>query len=327
MTLIKKILYLSTLLISVQKIYSQDTPDIRIMVGDNHKFAYVINENNKWVNLSGFDYDDARDFQPNGVAWVRYNGKCAIINRKFKLVSDLYNNMSIWVGEKLIAVEKDGLYGFINDQGKEIVPLEYKAIHFIVQDKQFVSVSKDQKWALLDLNNKPVIGFKYNSPVKVDAGYVSTSNDSGRYGVMKLNETIVVPFIYDQIKMPGIKNRFIAKTSQSVVLLNERNKQLFTCKDCDLYAVGYLSTFIVEKENKKGLVDQNGKVIAAPKYDKFLDWKSGYIVYEINKMQGLLDSSGKDVLDRTYSSVELLNNNEVLVFNGEHYQKITLKAK
>jgi hypothetical protein len=188
-------------------------------------------------------------------------------------------------------------------------------------------VSKNQKWALLDLNNKQVIDFKYNSPIKVEDGYVLTSNDSSRFGLMKLNEQIIIPFVYDQLRITSTKDRFIAQNNKSLYLLNERNKQLFSCTDCDLYAPGYLPAFVVEENKKKGLIDKNGKIIVAPRYDKFLDAKSGYIVYEINRQQGIIDSNGKEVLDRTYSFVELHDNNEAQVFDGEHWKTIPLKIK
>ena len=68
-------------------------------------------------------------------------------------------------------------------------------------------------------------------------------------------------------------------------------------------------------------------IIVAPRYDKFLDAKSGYIVYEINRQQGVIDSNGKEMLDRMYSFVELHDNNEAQVFDGEHWKTIPLKIK
>lgn len=135
-------------------------------------------ENGKWgfkdknsTTLIMPKYDYASSFQ-NGVASVKLNGKCGLINKFDNLVIpyDRYDEIYLYK-EKRARVKKNNLFGIIDNNGKEILPCIYKSL----DNYRFgfcQLTDKNNKEGIVDLNGNIVIPFIYDelSPMELD-GY------------------------------------------------------------------------------------------------------------------------------------------------------------
>ena len=56
-------------------------------------------------------------------------------------------------------IKKDGLWGFINEQGREVVPCKYEEVKFF--KKGYAPVCKDKLWGFTNEQGEEVIPCKY----------------------------------------------------------------------------------------------------------------------------------------------------------------------
>ncbi|MCY1313308.1 WG containing repeat protein [compost metagenome] len=103
-----------------------------------------------------FIYDIADDFK-GGVAIVRNNNKCGIIDKKGKEVTPLiYDGMDNFNNDTsgFARVQRNKKWGFINKSGKEIVPCIYDKANFFRKDIAFVV--KDGKCGYVNTSGKEI---------------------------------------------------------------------------------------------------------------------------------------------------------------------------
>jgi len=137
-------------------------------------------------------------------------------------------------------VRKDGKYGLINADGDFVIPCIYDELRRW-KNIQYAVVRRNEKWGAVDLQNNTLIEFLYedafddkdnyvvvvqngkmgcigvldkkgvNIPCKYnmmghfnEKGYTAASQD-GKWGVIDLNDNMLVPFIYDRAYNSGYK--------------------------------------------------------------------------------------------------------------------------
>ena len=102
------------------------------------------------------------------VMLAKVNGVYGLYNEKFKLQCELnYSNTDILTCDKILAVCKDGKWGYVNDVGEIVVENIYD------DAKSFsyglAAVKKDGKWGFIDTDGNLVIDHQFS-----DVGYMSS---------------------------------------------------------------------------------------------------------------------------------------------------------
>ena len=149
----------------------------------------------------------------------------------------------------LIVKKKDGLYKIIDTKNtKEIVSDRYTKIQFSEYTKEFAVTNSLNQVGIINLNGTTKI-----EPIYDDIRIIDKNNDlylvekDKMYGIAKSGNVLLVPTEYDEI---GIKN---TKTSA------EMDRQYYI-----------LDTLIPVKKNQKwGALNQKGKEVINPIYDRF----------------------------------------------------------
>lgn len=107
----------------------------------NNKYAFI---DRKGVEVTQFEFDDGFPFE-NNTAFVKKNGKDLLIDKEFKIISEVYipkwnwenkhlkftctqskNKHNIELNNNLFKVEESNKIGYIDKRtGKQIIPIEY----------------------------------------------------------------------------------------------------------------------------------------------------------------------------------------------------------
>ena len=122
----------------------QETADIYIAEKENFEADIIDNTYN--VKLSGILLEFNTD---KGYIKIMENEETKYYDFQFneKSEKDIFPNNTLFISKK------DGKYGFIDEQGKEIVPYEYDDV---TQQNEFgyAGIKKDGKWGVIDSNGK-----------------------------------------------------------------------------------------------------------------------------------------------------------------------------
>ena len=95
--------------------------------------------------------------------------------------------------------EKGYLYGYVNEQGEEQIPVEYD--HLYSFENGITIAKKDGRYGAIDLNNNTVIPFNlpYEDVRGFRDGRASVRETSGKWGVIDTEGKLVVPCTSDNI--------------------------------------------------------------------------------------------------------------------------------
>ncbi len=111
----------------------------------------------------GYDYVDCLS---EGLAVVKRNGKYGFIDQTGKVVAPLNYDWAWSFSEGLAAVERNGKYGFIDKAGKVVIPLNYDDTWYFTEG--LAAVKQNGKYGFIDNTGKVVIPLKYD---KADSFY------------------------------------------------------------------------------------------------------------------------------------------------------------
>lgn len=165
--------------------------DNRVIVPFEYQWITRVNPNLFYVENS------------DGFSFVDNDGKLATTKKFDKVVPiSLYH--------ELVAIKKEGKWGFINKDFETVVPFEYqKAIEF---EEDLAAVKRNNKFGFIDKEGQTVIPFEYDDPnIDVDDWHTSIEykyrfysgmtavRKNGYWGVIDKDNNIIVPFEYDDV--------------------------------------------------------------------------------------------------------------------------------
>ncbi len=206
----------------------------------------LVDRNNKVV--VPLRYEDLSTFEcPSNIAWAKENGKWGAINSKGKIaVPFVYDNFKIsYADGNPFCVQQNNKWGRVNEKSEIVTPFQYDEV--ILTGYMTTFLKKDHKWGGINDKSEMILPFVYDQVEVAGLSGVFLNKDN-KWGMMDRNNQLIIPVMYDNIK-----------------LLSEYWQGTIYC--------------LVTKEGKKGVVDDNHKVIVpfdtydsvyGPSYDTFI---------------------------------------------------------
>lgn len=226
----------------------------------------------------------------------------------------------------LALVSKNGLYGFIDKKGHEIIPLIYGNANSFSEGLAAVFSNKFQLWGFVDKTGEVVIDFKYKSvgqpyelPYKnFQGGYVAVEikgekQHSSKIGLIDTKGNIVIPFSteYSYIYKFADGMAKVQNYTQKSGFVNEAGELTVPMiYDQDLisnFSEGLASfkTVTIDKKGNKdfktGFIDKNGKVLFPANYDWANDFSEGLAKVSKNGNVFFIDKTGKVALKTVHN--------------------------
>lgn len=285
-------------------------------------------------------FDDVRSFE-DGLAAIKLGDKWGFINNLGNIIVKLEYDDARRFHNGYAPVKKNWKWGFINKKGDIVVPAKYDDVGFF--EEGLASVKLNGKWGFVDSNGNVSVPIIYEPEGLFDIGSdhyfkngyaaVSLSSSKGNYGVLiDKRGNIVTPKekyakVYDycdglaRFMVVYIKN---GKRSPKYGYINIAGNEVISpnydgAKDfCGGYA-------IVEKDEKIGIIDKNGKIIIPFKYDDLWDnhnYPNGLAVCKMNNKNLLIDMKGNELIPPVYDDISLDKNgstNIILIKNNKKY--------
>lgn len=186
-----------------------------------------------------------------------FSGKYGFIDENGKVVIPFEYEYVRGFNEGLACVKKNGKYGFIDKSNKTVVPLEYEVV--LEFEEGLAQVEKNGKWGFIDMRNRAVVPLEYEDVSEFKEG-LSCVKKNGKFGFIDKRNRTVVPLEYEE--------------------------------------VGFFSDglVVVKKNGKYGYVDRNGKVAIPIVYEKAMQFGGGYGAvkkdgkwFKINKQNQLVE--------------------------------------
>ena len=204
-------LVFDTLDISVKKVgtlYQYETNDKFVLTNKEGEIAYVGQNGNGVVNKYDYNLNVllVRDDNRNKSAIFKFNPQKQIMEKQSVINHSVTQCISIDNKNYYVTI-KNGAYGLVNEQGKQVLNNEYKSINLQkLKGKDYVLklIGKNNKIGAFDLYNEKVIAntvyseidFEESAKTKNGLYKFFANNDNFNWGVVNSNGEIEVPFEY-----------------------------------------------------------------------------------------------------------------------------------
>lgn len=221
-------------------------------------------------------------------------------NKNFKRIN--YSGISRTPFFDLITI-KDGKYGLINIDGKEIFEPGYDKITRM-NNRQIILAEKNKKFSVYFNSNKIKVADEFDR-VYSEGQRLLIAVKNNRSGALNFKGEPVVPFLYDAGGITVLNNYIIVAKNGKKGLLNFKGEVLIQPEYDEInsfYENGFDSFFRTKLNNKYGVSTSNG-IILQPDFI-YVDADENYFtVVTIDSLIGLADKTGNFILQPKYKYI------------------------
>ena len=119
-------------MINVKNLYDFELENGQIVKNDDKQIVLLTNE------LMKENFDKIRNYYKNyfsgcslndvaeGIIYIKRNNKIGALEQSGKILFPFKYDLKYTFCEELALVSKDGLFGYINKKGEEVIPCQYK---------------------------------------------------------------------------------------------------------------------------------------------------------------------------------------------------------
>lgn len=234
----------------------------------------------------------------------------------------------------LFLSHKQGLYGFVDTLGNEVVPFEYRFARDFHQGLALASM--DQRVGYIDKKGLFRIPMRYDEGERVDKGFIIVDS-AFHLGVIDLSDKTILPFHFEKI----------TRLSSGLFLtqrLSDQHYQLFNDKGIEVseaypFATGLKNGYtIIGKDGKKGLIDPQAKQAIPLSYQDItpLSELSSNRFYRVKKDRkwGVISAKEEILIPMKYDYIGPLSGGRILFVQGkkkygyfDHQGKKVIRAK
>jgi hypothetical protein len=213
---------------------------------------------------------------------VEQNSKKGLANHKGDLIiparyEDLgWSAGSLKVINNVVGYKKGHLWGLLNLKNEKIAEPVYTTLRPFASTYLIASqrgkFSNRNFYGLIDTSGKMVVPFNYYTLEASGDLLIASLNPEDRlvkYGIIDHRNRVVVPIDYKQIRPVNQEVFSVKNFNDEVFLLNRKGKLQynFPVDDASEYVNGLA---VIDKNGKKGVVDEDGKLVLAPQFKKIL---------------------------------------------------------
>jgi len=232
-----------------------------------------------------------------------------------------------------------GKYGFIDQTGKEVIPIQYDTAGDFSEGLAMVGVKNgrgtstyigfeyDFDCGFIDKTGKEVIPLQYSSAESFSEGLAAVQGENGKWGYIDQTGKVVIPFKYGgaepfseglaAVKDENGKWGFIDKTGKEVVPCI-----YFYVKD---FSEGLAA--VKDENDIYGFIDQTGKVVIPFKYGSTEPFSEGLAAVAHELRDSYIDKTGKEAMPAPYNILGSFSEGFAAVNYGGKYGYIDKTGK
>jgi uncharacterized protein (TIGR02145 family) len=267
------------------------------------------------ITLSA-QYDDVLPFA-EGLAAVKANGKWGYINQDGEeVIKPQKFQKAGSFSEKMAMVFLNGKWGFINKEGKEIVPpVKYDFVNDFSDG--FAVVGVKSRYGFINKKGEIVIDIKYDFAWPFENGIAKVFQNN-RFGYINKSGEEIIPVKYD----------YIGSFYQSTALSRQNNRWFFISTNgkvvSSLYYDNVTETnmpgvYEVSKNRKYGFINNKGDEVVLLKYDDIDQYNNNLYKVEKNGQYGLIDFTGREIIPAVYDGIMEVGQLNYIVHDGDYY--------
>lgn len=242
---------------------------------------------------------------------------------KIEMLDNYDEGHNIWYEKNILKVQKEGKYGIINFEGKELLKCEYDDITTLKGISNILLITKDGKVGLTNGLGEIIINAEYKEiqPLgkKADNGYI-VIDDNNKCGIVSSTKTLAIEPKYEEIKKVSNNEIYVVKEEKWKVI-NANEETLFDSEFDDIIEINGENITVIN-DKKYGVVDlsKNEKIPAEYEFLKYC-FGDYYIAQKDNKY-GLIDLQNEIKIDIKYEGMQYRQEADFIEAENENYESV-----
>ncbi len=285
----------------------------------NSKGEFVINPTyNEMLTIP--DSTKAIFIYQTNVDYTNGTYKSKAINDKSEVLFSGYDSVeaiqnidstgSVFYDTNTLKVSKDGKYGLINFEGKELLKPEYDSIETLNKIKNCYVTTKNNLKGLVDNAGNVIIDNTYADikPLtdKYENGFV-VKNNSSQYGLVNYTKQTVLECKYNEILPVTGSDMYVVKNNDSLELVKKGDESVLKLTGYDDVVSIDGENIIVKKGNNYGVIDTEGNTVLNAEYQDLSYLYNDKYIAKKNDKYGIIDITGSEVIPFKYTKITYMS--------------------
>ena len=191
-------------------------------------------------------------------------------------------------------------WGLLNEDLSEAVPATWDFIGELYENRRFVK--KQDLYGFLDEQNREVIQPAYAQTGNFAEGLCCVKNSEGLWGYIDDGGNLVIPFMYEDAN--GFScGRALVKTEGLYGYIDKTNQFVIPATYQEAYSF-YDDRACIGTDNGYGYIDPSGDAVIPAIYELAFDFWDGVAIVK-DGGYGLIDTDGNYLLDPTHGQLSL----------------------
>lgn len=307
----------------------------QIVIEPTYNEYIAIPNNDKAVFVCTYDINDSDSTY-----------KTKVINEKNEEILPGYDNIeaidnydskqNIWYEDNVLRVSKNGKYGLIDLEGKEVLSCEYDEITALKSIENNILVRKAGNIGLVNEKGQTIIPVLYKDILTLKEGYKNEYiivNENNQYGLISTSGQILIEPKYEEIKYVNSSNMFAIKEAGIWKLINIEDGSFIIDGGYENITEAKADGIIVVKDGKYGVVNINKEEKITAQYEELKHIFSIYYIAKKDGKYGIINAENKEVIPFEYISMVYVEEagfiqadkaeTETVIFDSNLGQKIS----
>lgn len=291
--------------IVINPIYSE-----MIVIPDNTKDIFICTYD---VNLENDTYKVKVLNKNNQEIFTNYD--------KIELLDNYDKNNNIWYEKNILKVQKEGYYGIINYDGKELLKCEYESIETLKTVTDSLLIKKDGKFGICnglgEILVEPVYKNIYPLGENDKMGYIVV-NDEDKCGIINKNNKLIIEPQYNEVKRVADNDLYVVR-DDTLKIIDKDNNVILNQGFEDVISINN-ENILVKNGDKYNVLDLSGNKLFGNDYD-YLEYifDNNYIARNGDKV-GVIDKEGNNKIDFKYLSISYRKDANFIEAENENYE-------
>ena len=249
---------------------------------------------------------------------------------KVEALENYDSNQNVWYEEDVLRVQKDGKYGIISIDGKEILATEYDDIQTLKGVQNSIVIKKDEQYGLINKSGTKIIDVSYKSIENIDEdykhGYIVTSNE-GKQGIITYTGTKSLECNYEKIIKSYNENYYGILEGGKQKLINASGETVLE-NGFDTIEQINSNGIVFKKDGKYGFMDLEGNIKIPAEHDELKEISLGYLRTKKDNKYGVIAlEDGQEKLANTYSDLYYVEKAAIYVAEDENFTSYVMDSE
>lgn len=216
------------------------------------------------------------------------------------------SNNQLWFEENALKVQKNGMYGLINIDGKEILPCEYDGITILKGIKNSLVAKKDGKVGIVNSDGTIIVPVEYVDVSAVTEDYKNgfiVKNSESKFGVIKSDGQIALECKYDAIENMADNGKYVVKENGVWKVVAEDGTAYLEGKVGNVTSMNNGNVITIEN-GKYGVINIASEIKVPSEYENLAYLFDDKYAAKKDGKYGIINTNNETVVDFKYEDIQ-----------------------